>query len=146
MQEVKSSNLDMVVVMSVTISTFDITLFNTASFQGKSVSRRYLQLIMSQMETYQVSLGRSLSIPSAPDGRNEKPVQLKSDTQHRMVSDNRQRFLEIGFSSSDQAGSALCLRILPSNKTDLSENLVYTCNCSLTHVYAHYGGVSNTSV
>ena len=32
------------------ISTVDITSFGTASFQGKSASRRYLQPIMSQME------------------------------------------------------------------------------------------------
>ena len=64
-----------------------------------------------------------------------------------MVLDNRERFFEdrlqlfcrgrFGLLSLDLAGS---------NKTDLSDNLVYTCYFSLTLVYAHYGGVSITSV
>ena len=88
-----------------------------------------------------------ISIPLAPDGHNEKSVRLKSDKQQIMVSDNRRRFLENRLQvfppgrfrpqSSDPANS---------NKTDLSDNLVHTCNFSITNVYAHYGGVSNTSV
>ena len=56
-------------------------------------------------------------------------------------------FLRIGFSSSDPSRFGLLSSDLAdSNKTNLSNNPVYRCSFGLTLVYAHYGGVSNTSV
>ena len=64
--------------MPSSISTFDITLFGNASFQGKSTSRRYLQLIMSQRKIGPIRVGHPGWFRTTDNG-----------------------FLRIGFNSSD---------------------------------------------
>ena len=61
----------------------------------------------------QVSFGGSILIPSAPYGRNEKSVWLKSDTQDGFVQPTT---VSQGSASAlpTPAGLAFCLRILPT--------------------------------